>query len=522
MARPPLRPRTAVQNVFKLFEAVETHGHKANTAHRQQVVFYDDGLGTESWKLLKFLGGAFGFGLSRNIRQLYTSVVRSYRPGDHIYLFGFSRGAFTVRSLVGFMMSQGLLDASKFDCNADLVGAVRFLYRRYRWTYRTPLQRLVNWFLRRSGRLAKRYALGWWLVGGRLYPTTPRIRFLGVWDTVDAVGFPIPCVAELVNKFIYRFKFPDLALHSEVELAGQALSIDDERLTFHPLVWDETGEKGDRLKQVWFAGAHCNVGGGYPKHGMSLEALDWMMTEAEAAGLRFIPEPRQCYRAARNAHDAAGNSRGGAALFYRYYPRDISKYFRDNGVFARIHVSVLERLAQLTEGYAPVSIPRGCEFVATQDGSAWPDKIRQRGAEISAYIAGALDDYAAKMEGKTVPEGPQLVSPLDLVRRYARARFVSHIVFLVAVIALVLIVIMTAWMATDILFPTSGSDWMSIARVLYDGLLVLHVPGLLALVLLGVVIPACTIVILWARRRMERVLSAFWHEVGIGLRCRLQ
>ncbi len=118
------------------------------------------------------------------------------------------------------------------------------------------------------------------------------IRFLGVWDTVDAVGLPFH-ISDIINALFYRFKFPDLHLTPIVQRACQALSIDDQRESFRPLLWRQAPEDVDRIEQVWFAGAHSNVGGGYPKQGMSLVALDWMLAEAHRAGghgLRIVED----------------------------------------------------------------------------------------------------------------------------------------------------------------------------------------------------------------------------------------
>src|SRR5512138_2215327 len=117
-------------NVFKIFEAVDIYGHWTNPALRPQVAIYDDGVGTESFKPLRLLSGAFGWGLGRNIRQLYTELVRVYEPGDSIYLFGFSRGAFTVRSLAGFIGICGILDRAKLG-DGDVRVRVEEAYRAY-------------------------------------------------------------------------------------------------------------------------------------------------------------------------------------------------------------------------------------------------------------------------------------------------------------------------------------------------------------------------------------------------------
>ncbi len=290
-------------NVFKLYEAVDLHGHEQNPDLARQVAFYDDGVGTERFKPLQLLGGAFGLGLSQNIRQLYADLVRTYEHGDRIYLFGFSRGAYTVRALAGLLTTCGVLDGGEFGNDDELKAAVRRAYCEYRRKYRTTLGRYVRKpYTAESAREFRE----------RESAREVSIKFIGVWDTVDAVGLPDD-IAAPINALVYRFQFPDLKLSPRVERACQALSIDDERRTFRPVMWDEEGEKSGRIEQVWFAGVHANVGGGYPKQGMSLVALDWMMTKAEAAGLRFLKSDRDQYREHNNVTDKLYNSRAGLA-----------------------------------------------------------------------------------------------------------------------------------------------------------------------------------------------------------------
>ena len=121
-------------NVFKLFEAVDTSEHRSKSPEAQQAAIYHDGVGTESLKWLRVLSGASGWGLSRNVKQLYGELARVYEPGDRIFLFGFSRGAFTVRTLAGLITTCGILDVSKpeYSTNASFWRAIRAAYQAYR------------------------------------------------------------------------------------------------------------------------------------------------------------------------------------------------------------------------------------------------------------------------------------------------------------------------------------------------------------------------------------------------------
>ena len=209
------------------------------------------------------------------------------------------------------------------------------------------------------------------------------IAFVGVWDTVDAVGLPFHA-SDFVNLTFHRFKFPDYYLSPTVERAAHALAIDDERQSFHPRLWHLRQGDEARIEQVWFAGAHSNVGGGYPKPGLSLVALQWMMQHAEAAGLRLLPSDRGYYADHANVDDKLYDPRAGAGVFYRWRPRDLETLCRDNEVTPALHVSVLERIAHGTDGYSPGNLPPRARVVVTSTGHPERDAAaaeRARGVE---------------------------------------------------------------------------------------------------------------------------------------------
>jgi hypothetical protein len=182
---------------------------------------------------------------------------------------------------------------------------------------------------------------------------------------------------KIVNR-IYPLTFTELTVGPDVKNARHAISVDDERLTFHPELWNEQHEKDDRVLQVWFPGVHSNVGGGYPKQGMSLVALDWMMAEAEACGLRFIRHDRHSVRRHYDPHDKLYDSRASLAIYYRWQPRSIVELCTKHKMGKpKIHVSVFERIANGTDGYAPGNIPYDCELVTTQRAKSayrWPNE----------------------------------------------------------------------------------------------------------------------------------------------------
>jgi uncharacterized protein (DUF2235 family) len=375
-------------NVFKLFEAVDLNEHRVNPLLDQQLAFYDDGVGTGGSTLLRAVGGAAGYGLKRNVKDLYRALSRVYDEGDRIYLFGFSRGAFTVRTLAGLIGTCGIVKGESCPTTHDLRRAVEAAYVAYRTRYGSALLKGLRRLRRApdSDCAIQRFQ--------QQHPvhTGVSIEFIGVWDTVDAVGMPF-ALAELINRFVYQFKFPTSALGPYVKRACHALSIDDARLAFEPVLWTGPDE---RIEQVWFAGAHSNVGGGYPKQGMSLVALDWMLGHAETAGLRIHQMDRQLFRSHASVDDMLYDPRSGMGCFYRWAPRDLAKYCRASGIAPRIHLTVAERIAHATDDYAPGNIPPGVSIATTPVDAADPlkferDRILGRRAEaIQTVLQDAL------------------------------------------------------------------------------------------------------------------------------------
>lgn len=236
-------------NVYKLFKAIPI------TA--DQIAFYDDGVGSDGTPLEKVAGGAFGDGLFQKIKDGYAKVAHVYEPGDDIFIFGFSRGAFTARSLAGMIAICGLPTAS-FDDNL-----VNTAFQ----AYRNPNQRAAL------------------LAGLNHYNLfDAKIKMVGVWDTVGALG--IPAIFGGIDPLVYGFL--DTSLHPDVLNACQALAIDERRQEFPPTLWTPPAPPvaGQVLEQVWFCGVHCDVGGGYPETGLSDITFSWMMGKAINLGLQ--------------------------------------------------------------------------------------------------------------------------------------------------------------------------------------------------------------------------------------------
>jgi len=382
-------------NVFKLFEAVDLNGHRTDPKLTPQVALYDDGVGTESFLPLKLLGGAFGWGLKRNVLKLYTGLVRIYDPGDRIYLFGFSRGAFTVRTLAGLIAKCGVLDWSRTVTTDAMRAAVAAAYSTYRQGYRTWLWR-VRHGLRSEEDVRKAANAAMSKFKAEQGAHDAEVHFVGVWDTVDSVGGPFH-TSDVINTLIHRFKFPDHKLSDKVQWAVQALSIDDARAAFEPLLW----EAQSNIEQVWFAGVHSNVGGGYPKQGMSLVTLDWMMQKAGEKGLRILPDDRNTYREHGSVDDKLYDSRAGLGVFYRWKPRDMDELWEDQkaGAVPRVHLSVLERIAHGTDGYAPGTLAPRVQVVYTSTGDPNQNKAADvRAAAVNSALAEAYRKRGADLQ----------------------------------------------------------------------------------------------------------------------------
>jgi len=349
-------------NVWRTYQALKL-------APGRQIARYDDGVGTSRIKPLAMLGGAFGWGLKRGVIDLYKFLCRAYEESDEIYGFGFSRGAFTIRVLIGLIASQGLVPARHEDgsniSEEELIRRAAAAYRAYRnESFRAPLAQLGR--LVRDACLKLRDEV---LLGLRPYTKEENIpiksiRFLGLWDTVDAYGLPIRELKNAVDRFIWPLSFRGLELSDKVKCARHALSLDDERATFHPLIWDERRETqkakaglvpANRIQQVWFAGAHANVGGGYPDDSLAYVPLLWILEEAQKAGLEFEGELLRVYRAAANLYGKVYDSRSGLASFYRYSPRRVDRWPEHAYTsHALVAWTVFERIKQ--GRYAPISI----------------------------------------------------------------------------------------------------------------------------------------------------------------------
>ena len=483
-------------NVWRLYQALDlkTAGPDGTT----QIAMYDDGVGTSGFRPLALLGGAFGWGLKRNVLELYGFLCRNYRPGDRIFAFGFSRGAFTVRVLVALVISQGLVE---YTTDAAFRSAARQCYRNYRKRLgnqtMSPLIPLVRWVRDRTLDLWR--ARPWPHASAPPMLTQPketRIAFLGAWDTVAAYGLPSAELTAGFDQVVWPLSMPNYRLSPNVDQARHALALDDERDSFHPLLWDEVAEremiqagevKPDRLRQVWFAGMHADVGGGYPDDGIAMVPLLWMVGEAKAAGLRFIQPELDRYAAQQGLCAPMHDSRRGVSGYYRYQPRRIDAWteapatasllmrdprpnMRASLTAVKVHHSVIARIDDGADHYAPIVLPARIEVVdapadadltavnrsAERDMEAqehiWNDVWRKRVnyyamVAVSAFLAafpllpasytdGTCDDWLCSLAWMITAAGSFLPGFLDTwIEAFAR----NPDLFTVSVVAIALL-----------------------------------------------------------------------------------
>ena len=387
-------------NVWRVFESLDL-------TSSQQIAFYDDGVGTSSFKPFAILGGAFGFGLKRNVLDIYKFACRNYRShldylaleaaaakaenrpeqygpwqSDDIFAFGFSRGAFTLRVVNGLICEQGLVT---YRTEEELDRKVAAAYRAHRAeSFKSQFQ--VEWVFRKLRNLfvsAKH---------DKNERPVDHVAFLGLWDTVAAYGLPIDEMTRGVSRYLWPLELPDRQLHPLVRKACHALSLDDERTTFHPLLWDESPEvHPNRITQVWFAGVHSNVGGGYPDDSLAHVSLTWILSEARRRGLTLKKAPGadpDAFIRVCSTQDKDGriyDSRNGLGGYYRYGPRSVAalsdtKFSEDKRdcvkiEMPKIHESVFDRITVDAHLYAPVGLPPTYEILTYDEKIVAPDRL---------------------------------------------------------------------------------------------------------------------------------------------------
>jgi hypothetical protein len=380
-------------NVWRVFESLDLRGS-------EQVAFYDDGVGTSSFKPLAILGGVFGWGLKRNVLDIYKFLCLNYKEGDQIFAFGFSRGAFTIRVLIGLVLSQNLVTGAT---DAEVYRNAKMAYRAYR-------RERFHTILRIESVLRVMRDAVLFIFGARYDKAknteVKQIEFLGLWDTVAAYGLPLDEMARGVSQWILPLELSNRKFDTRIQRACHALSLDDERTTFHPVLWNEKGVPAVVLTQVWFAGVHSNVGGGYPDDSLAYIPLYWIMTEAESRGVAFKTKPNKpddpdpdMMVHARWRRDKDGrlyDSRNGLGGYYRYGPRKIEdlnhmKFSRREHDFVDnettiIHETAIQRAITGAHRYAPIGIPASYQVMS--DTGIRPQSDYEQAAAVAERCEG--------------------------------------------------------------------------------------------------------------------------------------
>ena len=305
-------------NVLKLARAIKP----IDSDGVPQQVFYDWGIGSYYDRVA---GGATGKGLHKNIMDDYRYIVQNYRHGDELFLFGFSRGAYTVRCLCGLINNCGILKRP----DARLIQAAFNLYKKPGPVNAPNGQNSLDFRAAHSHR-------------------SRAVKFVGVWDTVGAMGIPI----SFLGLFEDKDEFYDTKIGRNVEKARHALAIDEHRGDFEPTIWKT--RPGVDIKQVWFAGSHGDVGGGYkPDHDGSASSdspLAWMISQA--GDLSFESHVKQ------NLHESpAAKVHDSRRSFYRVRKKQLRDLDHGEGA-VQIHQSVKARWDDPKAKYRPKNLQK--------------------------------------------------------------------------------------------------------------------------------------------------------------------
>lgn len=355
----------------------------------EQRVLYFQGVGVPeggSWLERlneKVSGGAMGFGLDSKIATAFLHLCRAYEPGDEVMVFGFSRGAYTARSLVGLIRNCGLPAAP----SPDLVRACFAHYRDRSAATKPDSAASLAFRLRVSPRIAtSAEEQEWRQAGGHPAGHAFAVACLGVWDTVGALGIPshwgLP--ARILNR---KYRFHDTDLTRMVRSARHAVAVDEERRHFVPTLWTNLDalraeNPGGDYRQEWFAGVHGAVGGGGDIVSLSGLALLWVARGAAAAGLALDPAALEAVRRQCDPLGPLENSSGPKSLFDR--------------------ALMLTRRARTgPETLGMVAHPAIARWRAAALPPAWggrryrPETLRPLAAGLDGFDMAGIEDYAA-------------------------------------------------------------------------------------------------------------------------------
>ncbi len=314
--RPEKEDKDTPTNVLRISRAITPH-----KGGLTQHVFYDWGIGSYHDNVT---GGITGKGLEKNIKDGYRYIVQNYNEGDRIFLFGFSRGAYTSRAICGLVNNCGILKRKE----AKRIEQAWELYRNSDDACK-PNGEMANLF-------RKKYSY-----------EEKKIHFVGVWDTVGALGIPVSFLGLLERDE----QFYDTKMGRNINIARHALAIDEAREDFEPTIWKQ--KQGVDIKQIWFAGVHCDIGGSYARDKNRLlssnVSLSWMVEQAKSAGLIIEPYLLSQIRSAKKVKTLPELHNSRINFFRLKEPVNRTLRITDT---LKIHASVKERY-EIDSGYRP-------------------------------------------------------------------------------------------------------------------------------------------------------------------------
>lgn len=361
-----------------------------------QVIYYDEGIGTSAWFAIRLWQGAWGKGMLGILRKAYRFLIFNYEPGDEIFIFGFSRGAYTARSFAGFIRHAGILD---IDSASQIEKAIE-IYRNAPAGKTGKESGMAMRFRLRHCRsvcvseVDREFRIRVEPGKGHEHLPLLDIRYLGVWDTVRALG--VPDFLPLSGYFNRRYGFHDAVLTSKIRSARHAVALDERRPTFPVTLFgnDKVEELNARAAsdrqapfeewdrpyaEQWFPGVHGAIGGGGKRRGLSDAALHWVLSGARRAGL-----------ALRSSEQAK---------VFALRPDPFDEIFNDPpGWFKRLQIWLFERLRIARKG------PRQADEIAHVTFRRWhqsPGRVGYRPRSLR-HAGGALADwrYASPPEWK--------------------------------------------------------------------------------------------------------------------------
>lgn len=354
--------QTQPTHVHRLFKAV-----KLGASQRP---IYVPGVGNSGGPMSRIGGGAFGWGLNDNIKRAYRALAMHYKKGDRIFIFGFSRGAYTARSLAGMIRKVGIIDKP----TTDRVDQAFDIYR-LRGAENHPDEAHL---IEKRRRLSPRFATSTDEIEYRrenpltdplavddTQPDLVTIAYLGIWDTVGSLGIPTSILGPVAHVWNRKYRFHDTRLSKSVLSARHAVALDERRIFYRPSLWDNLEQnprdkglnKGDRspdrpFQQQWFVGNHALVGGSGATRPLAAITLDWIAQGANKAGLQLKDSPPLLDCAPDPAADCA--ELGEVSLVYRL-AGSMLDWRKGPGHRIDLHESVPMRLERRGD-YRPLSL----------------------------------------------------------------------------------------------------------------------------------------------------------------------